>query len=126
MSKLRNKATKNKAALKDHMKKAKEQKKQCQDLHTRLQVMRLCRNEQARVDAKAKEDVKLRQEKIKSRRQQRFRLRQRQQWAQIRTYRRNQEEIKAERKFQLHQELKATVKYRRDRALQDFIRVNLR
>ena len=55
-----------------------------------------------------------------------FRHRQRQQWSQIRSYRRNQEEIKAERRFQLHQELKSTVRQRRERALQDFIRVNLR
>ena len=55
-----------------------------------------------------------------------FRHRQRQQWSQIRSYRRNQEEIKAERRFHLHQELKSTVRQRRERALQDFIRVNLR
>ena len=55
-----------------------------------------------------------------------FRHRQRHQWSQIRSYRRNQEEIKAERRFQLHQELKSTVRQRRERALQDFIRVNLR
>ena len=55
-----------------------------------------------------------------------FRHRQRQQWSQIRSYRRNQEEIKAERRFQLHQDLKSTVRQRRERALQDFIRVNLR
>ena len=65
-------------------------------------------------------------DRIKNERRQKFRERQKEQWAQIRSYRRNREEIKAEQRFHLHQELKASVRARRERALQDFIRVNLR
>ena len=126
MEKCRAKASENKARRKDHKIRVKEQTEYCQQLHTRLQVIRLSRTETARVEAKAQNDEKMHQERMKARRQQRFRHRQRQQWSQIRSYRRNQEEIKAERRFQLHQELKATVRQRRERALQDFIRVNLR
>ena len=126
MEKCRAKAAENKARRQEHKVRIKEQKEQCQHLHTRLQVIRLSRQETARLEAKAANEAKIHHEKIRDKRQQRFRHRQRQQWSQIRTYRRNQEEIKAERRFQLHQELKATVRQRREQALQDFIRVNLR
>lgn len=104
----------------------KEQARHCQQLKLHVEVLRLSRTEKAKEVAKLQEEERKQQEKMRAKRQQRFRQRQRHQWAQIRSYRRNQEEIKAERRFQLHQELKATVKQRRDRALQDFIRVNLR
>ncbi len=126
MEKLRSQAAQNQARLKEHKSKIKEQEEQCQYLRTRLQVLRLSRQEKARLEAKAKEEEKLRLERTRQRRQRKFRLRQKDQWSQIRSYRRNQEEIKAERRFQLHQELKSVVKQRRQRALQDFIRVNLR
>ena len=71
-----------------------------------------------RLEIKAKEDERIRHERMKAERKQKFRERQKEQWAHIRCYRRNQEEIKAERRFHLHQELKASVKARRERALQ--------
>lgn len=126
MEKLRIQAAESKLRRKEAKTKLKEQKEQCQGLHTRLQILKLSQQEKLRIESKAKEEERTRQEKMKAKHQQKFRQRQREQWAQIRSYRRNQEEIKAERHFQLHQELKATVKIRRDRALQDFIRVNLR
>ena len=73
MEKCRAKASENKARRKDHKIRVKEQTEYCQQLHTRLQVIRLSRQETARIEAKAQNDEKLHQERIKARRQQRFR-----------------------------------------------------
>ena len=126
MEKLRIKAAETKAKQKAHQCKIKDQKDQCHQLSLQLQVLRLSRSEKARMVEKAKAEEKLEYERSKARNQHSFRQRQRRQWSQIRSYRRNQEEIKGERRFQLHQELKSTVRHRREKALQDFIRVNLR
>lgn len=105
---------------------AKDQQEHCEYLHNLLNDLRLKR--QSKVEEENK--LKAQQEKDSMMKQmeaeEKFKRRQRKQWKQIRAYRRNQEEIKAERRFQLHQELKTTVRKRREQALRDFIRVNLR
>ena len=118
MVKLQAKSTERKARLKEHQSKQKEQLQQCQKLRTKLQVLRLSKQEQQRMENKAKEEAQKRSDILKTKRQKSFRQRQRAQWNEIKSYRRNQEEIKAERRFHLHQELKATVKRRRQQALQ--------
>ena len=118
MVKLQAKSIERKARLKEHQSKQKEQLQHCQKLRTKLQVLRLSKQEQQRMENKAKEEAQKLSEIMKTKRQKSFRQRQRAQWNEIKSYRRNQEEIKAERRFHLHQELKATVKRRRQQALQ--------
>ena len=118
MCKLQAKTQERRIRLKEHQSKQKEQLQHCQQLRTKLQVLRLSKQEQERIQQKTKEEEQKRLDILKVKRQKSFRLRQRAQWAEIKSYRRNQEEIKAERRFHLHQELKATVKRRRQQALQ--------
>ena len=99
MSKLRAKAKESKAKLKEHKARMKEQLEQCQQLHASLKVLQLSKQERIRLETKAKEEERLRQDRLKSERKQKFRERQKEQWAVIRGYRRNQEEIKAERRY---------------------------
>ena len=118
MCKLQSKTQERKVRLKEHQSKQKEQLQHCQQLRTKLQVLRLSKQEQGRLNQKSQVEKEKREEILKVKRQKSFRVRQRAQWAEIKSYRRNQEEIKAERRFHLHQELKATVKRRRQQALQ--------
>ena len=118
MCKLQCKTQERKVRLKEHQSKQKEQLQHCQQLRTKLQVLRLSKQEQERLNQKSQVEKEKREEILKVKRQKSFRVRQRAQWAEIKSYRRNQEEIKAERRFHLHQELKATVKRRRQQALQ--------
>ena len=99
MSKLRAKAKESKAKLKEHKARMKEQLEQCQQLHASLKVLQLSKQERIRLETKAKEEERLRQDRLKTERKQKFRERQKEQWAVIRGYRRNQEEIKAERRY---------------------------
>ena len=99
MSKLRAKAKESKAKLKEHKARKKEQLEQCQQLHASLKVLQLSKQERIRLETKAKEEERLRQDRLKTERKQKFRERQKEQWAVIRGYRRNQEEIKAERRY---------------------------
>ncbi len=126
MDKLKLKARNEKLKLKGHKTMVKDQMERCQALHKSLQVLRQSKNQRLRQEKKAKEEEDKRREMERLKKEAKFRERQREQWAQIRSHRRNQEEIKAERRFQLHQELKDTVQRRREKALQDFIRINLR
>ena len=118
MCKLQAKTQERKVRLKEHQSKQKEQLQHCQQLRTKLQVLRLSKQEQERLQQKSQAEEQKRLEILKVKRRKSFRVRQRAQWAEIKSYRRNQEEIKAERRFHLHQELKATVKRRRQQALQ--------
>ena len=99
MSKLRAKAKESKAKLKEHKARMKEQLEQCHQLHASLKVLQLSKQERIRLETKAKEEERLRKDRLKTERKQKFRERQKEQWAVIRGYRRNQEEIKAERRY---------------------------
>jgi hypothetical protein len=106
MEKVKAKAIQSKSKLRENKVKMKEQLEHCQQLHTSLQIIRLSRDEQNKREYEVQKDKTIRLEKAKVLRRQIFRERQRAQWADIRSYRRNQEEIKAERRFHLHLELK--------------------